>query len=308
MKLNIAAGKLGGSVLLGILLMLFADLLFALNDAMGKWLLASFALGQVLIMRSVGSFIILAPMIIRQGPKKLFDVHQPALVAGRAVMATVDVALFYASVAYLPLADVITFYLAAPIYVAALSHFLLDERIGWRRWIAVGLGFAGVVIALRPSAAMLSLPALFAIVGSLGFGLTLVMSRHLRSTSDTTLVTWQTIAALIVGIALSIGEWAYARLDDWLALLLLGVVGTCAHLLSTRALKLAPASLLAPLHYSLLLWAIVFGVIFFSDVPDLQLLIGAAIIVGSGLFIFHRENVKGPKEEIASSSAIPEHK
>ncbi|WFR98145.1 DMT family transporter [Rhizobium tumorigenes] len=293
MKPAATAGNLGNAVMLGVVLMLFGDLLFAVNDAVGKWLLASFALGQVLVMRSLGSFIVLIPMIARQGPSALLDVRQPGLLLGRAVMATADVSLFYAAVAYLPLADVITFYMAAPIYVAALSHFLLGERIGWRRWLAVGVGFAGVVIALRPSTAMLSLPSLFAVAGSVGFALTIISSRYLRSTRDTVLVTSQTLVVMVVGIILSVSDWREAGLDIWIAMLFLGIVGTCAHLLLTRALKLAPASLLAPLQYTLLLWAVVFGFVFFGDVPDAQLLAGAAIIVFAGLFIFHRKNLKG---------------
>ncbi|MEX2693259.1 DMT family transporter [Rhizobium mongolense] len=279
-------------ILTGVLLMLLGDFLFALNDAMGKWLVASFAVGQVLVIRSVGAFIVLGPMIIRQGTRQLFNVEQKGQQVMRVVMATCDVSLFYAAVAYLPLADVMTFYMAGPIYVAALSHFFLGEKIGWRRWLAVFIGFAGVVVALRPSSAMLSLPSLFGLTGSLAFALTLVMNRSLRATSDTTLVTWQTIAALIAGIILSIGHWRQATLLDYSGMLLLGVVASCAHLLITRSLKLAPASLLAPLQYTLLIWAIVLGMIFFDDVPDMQILIGAAIIVVAGLFIFHRKNLR----------------
>ncbi len=305
MKPAATAGNLGNAVMLGVVLMLFGDLLFAVNDAVGKWLLASFALGQVLVMRSLGSFIVLIPMIARQGPSALLDVRQPGLLLGRAVMATADVSLFYAAVAYLPLADVITFYMAAPIYVAALSHFLLGERIGWRRWLAVGVGFAGVVIALRPSTAMLSLPSLFAVAGSVGFALTIISSRYLRSTRDTVLVTSQTLVVMVVGIILSVSDWREAGLDIWIAMLFLGIVGTCAHLLLTRALKLAPASLLAPLQYTLLLWAVVFGFVFFGDVPDAQLLAGAAIIVFAGLFIFHRKNLKG--EDIRQAIPLDGH-
>lgn len=297
MKPAATAGNLGNALILGVMLMLLGDLLFAVNDAVGKWLVASFALGQVLVMRSLGSFIVLVPMIARQGATALFDVRQPGLLFGRAIMATADVALFYAAVAYLPLADVITFYMAAPIYVAALSHFLLGERIGWRRWAAVGVGFAGVIIALRPSTAMLSLPSLFAVAGSVGFALTIILSRYLRATSDTALVSSQTVVVMATGVLLSIGEWRAAGFDIWIAMLFLGIVGTCAHLLLTRALKLAPASLLAPLQYTLLLWAIVFGFAFFDDIPDTQLLVGATIIIVAGLFIFHRKNLKGEDAE-----------
>ncbi|MHC2484098.1 drug/metabolite transporter (DMT)-like permease [Rhizobium leguminosarum] len=114
-------------------------------------------------------------------------------------------------------------------------------------------------------------------------------------------MTWQTIAALAIGIVLSIGHWQPATLVDWSGMLLLGIVASCAHLLITRSLKLAPASLLAPLQYTLLLWAIVLGYLFFNDVPDMQIIIGAAIIVVAGLFIFHRKNLK----ETVPAEAVP---
>lgn len=295
------AGTDGNLVLAGVLLMLLGDFLFSLNDAMGKWLVASFSVGQILVIRSLGSFIILAPMIARQGSDALFRIERPPLQFLRIVMTTADVGLFYAAVAYLPLADVMTFYMAGPIYVAAISHFFLGERIGWRRWLAVFAGFVGVLIALKPSTAMFSWPSLFGLCGSLAFAMTLVLGRRLRQTNDATLVAWQTVGALIAGLVLSIGNWRSASTLDFVAMLALGVVAGSAHMLITRSLKLAPASLLAPLQYTLLIWALAFGFFFFGDIPDIQVFLGAAIIVLAGLFIFHRKNLTDtiPKEAVA---------
>ncbi|MBB5575398.1 MULTISPECIES: DMT family transporter [Rhizobium] len=294
-------GTGGNLVLAGVLLMLLGDFMFSLNDAMGKWLVASFSVGQILVVRSFGSFIVLAPMIARQGSDALFRLERPPLQILRIVMTTADVALFYAAVAYLPLADVITFYMAGPIYVAAISHFFLGERIGWRRWLAVFVGFIGVLIALRPSAAMFSWPSIFGLGGSLGFALTLVLGRRLRQTSDATLVAWQTLGALATGLVLSIGNWRSASTLDFAAMLALGAIAGGAHLLITRSLKLAPASLLAPLQYSLLIWAIALGFLFFGDIPDAQIIVGSIIIVLAGLFIFHRKNLTDgiPKDAVA---------
>ncbi|KAA1177399.1 DMT family transporter [Rhizobium tropici] len=291
----------GNLVLAGMLLMLVGDFMFSLNDAMGKWLVASFSVGQILVVRSLGSFIVLAPMIARQGGDALFRLERPPLQLLRVAMTTLDVGLFYAAVAYLPLADVMTFYMAGPIYVAAISHFFLDERIGWRRWLAVFVGFLGVLIALRPSAAMFSWPSLFGLGGSLAFAMTLVLGRRLRQTSDATLVAWQTVGALATGLVLSIGNWRAASALDLGAMLALGVVAGGAHLMITRSLKLAPASLLAPLQYSLLLWAIILGFAFFGDIPDAQIIIGSVVIVLAGLFIFHRKNMVDtiPKDAVA---------
>lgn len=278
------------ALLAGILLMLVGDFMFALNDAMGKWLVASFSVGQVVLIRSIGAFIVLGPMIARQGVDKLFHMERRDLQVLRVVAATLDTAFFYAAVIYLPLADVMSFYMAAPIYVAALSHFLLGEKVGWRRWSAILIGFCGVLIMLKPSSSAFSLASIFALIGSLSFAFAIILSRRLRGTSDTSLVTWQSFGTLVVGGALTIGTWQTPSPFDVGAMLLLGVVSCVAHLLITRALKLAPASTLAPLQYTLLLWAIVFGLAFFGDVPSLRILVGAGLVVLAGIFIFHRQN------------------
>jgi S-adenosylmethionine uptake transporter len=278
-------------VLAGILIMLLGNFMFALNDAMGKWLVASYSVGQVLFVRSLGAFIVLAPMIARQGAGQLIRLERPGLQALRVFLATTDTAFFYAAVMYLPLADVMTFYMAGPIYIAALSHIFLGEKVGWRRWLAIVVGFCGVVIALKPSSSSLSLASLFALLGSVSFAVSMILGRRLRGTSDTTLVTWQTIGALAMGLVLALADWRSASTLDWSAMLLLGVVSGSAHLLITRALKLAPASTLAPFQYTLLLWGVVFGIIFFGDIPDNQLFVGSGIIILAGLFIFHRQKV-----------------
>ena len=275
----------------GVLLVLGGYFMFALNDAMGKWLVASFSVAQVLFVRSVGAFFVLAPMIAKQGAEALLRPERPGLQVLRVLLATLETGLFYAAVTYLPLADVMTFYMAGPIFTAALSYFFLGERVGWRRWLAISIGFVGVVIALRPTSAAFSLPSLFALLGSLSFSVIIILTRTLRNTSDTTLVTWQTAGALIAGAVFSLVSWQSPSALELGALLLLGVVSCCAHLMVTRSLKLAPASLLAPLQYTLMLWAIVFGWAFFGDVPDRQILVGSGIIVLAGLFIFHRQKV-----------------
>lgn len=279
------------ALLAGILLMLAGDFMFALNDAMGKWLVASFSVGQVVLIRSIGAFIVLGPMIANQGAGRLFRMERPVLQILRVLATTADTALFYAAVVYLPLADVMSFYMAGPIYVAALSHFLLGEKVGWRRWAAIMVGFCGVLIILKPSSAAFSQSSLFALVGSIAFAFAIILSRRLRGTSDTTLVTWQTIGTLLVGGVMTIGAWQTPSALDFGAMLLLGIVSCSAHLMITRALKLAPASTLAPLHYSLLLWAVIFGLAFFGDLPGPRILIGSAIVVLAGLFIFHRQKV-----------------
>ena len=294
-------GNPRNQILLGVLLMLGGDFMFALNDAMGKWLVVTLSVGQVVFIRSIGAFAVLGPMIARQGTRALFDVDRPWLQVARATLTATETALFYASVYYLPLADVFSFYMAGPIYVAALSHVLLGERVGWRRWAAILVGFVGVLIMLKPSGDF-SLASIYAVAGSVLFAVTIILGRILRGTSDTTLVTWQTICSLILGAGMVVvlGGWGAPTPIEWVGMLLLGIVSCIAHLMIVRALKLAPAAMLAPLHYTLLLWAVIFGWLFFGDVPGVRILVGAAIVVLAGLFIFHRQNVKStvPPEDV----------
>jgi drug/metabolite transporter (DMT)-like permease len=190
----------------------------------------------------------------------------------------------------LPLADVMTYWLAAPIYVAALSPVLLGERVGWRRWLAIAIGFVGVIITLEPGSASFSPATFISIIGTMAFALIMVLGRRLRETPDTSLVFWQTTGAGLAGVASAPFAWTPIGFgSDLMLLALLGVVAMLAHMMINRSLKLADAATVAPLQYTLLLWGIVFGWLFFGEQPKATMLVGAALIIASGLFIFFRE-------------------
>src|ERR1041384_1818189 len=155
-----AAGR--SAALAGIGFMLMAVFLFALNSAAGKWLVARYPVGEFMLIRSCFTLLFLSPFIWRAGRAAFANAPKPGLQILRVVLSSLEIAMFFWAVSYLPLADTVTFYLAGPIYVTALSVVLLGEKVGWRRWIAVLIGFAGVLIALRPSAASITLPALIA--------------------------------------------------------------------------------------------------------------------------------------------------
>ena len=299
------AAGLGVSAMAGPLIRLLGMLMFALNDAMGKWLVASYGLGQVILIRSLAALIILAPFLWQAGLRSITSIEQPWMQFSRVAFSTLEVFCFYYAVMYLPLADVMTYWLAAPIYVAAASPLLLGERVGWRRWCAIAAGFVGVIITLEPSRAMFTLPALISIVGSGAFAFMLLSGRGLRNTPDKTLVFFQVAGAALVGLTFAPYDWAPISSGFDLALLgLLGIVAMAAHMLVNRALKISDAATVAPLQYTLLLWAVVFGWIFFDDVPRLGMLVGAMLIVASGLFIFFRERQLQKRETVLP--AVPE--
>ena len=292
---------------LGVAVMLLGMLLFALNDAMGKWLVATYSQGQVILIRSAAALIILVPIVWRAGPSGLVRIERPGLQFARVFFSTAELFCFYFAVAALPLADVMTYWLAAPIYVAALSPFLLGEKVGWRRWTAIAIGFVGVLIALKPSSASLTSAALFSILGSAAFAFMMLSGRQLRNTPDTVLAFWQIIGAALAGIVavfITPSGWLPVQSSFDLAFLgLLGVVAMTAHVLVNRALKLADAATVAPLQYTLLLWAVIFGWLFFGDVPQTSIVVGAGLIVLSGLYIFFRENTLKRRRETAEDLA-----
>jgi drug/metabolite transporter (DMT)-like permease len=283
------------SNLAGIGLMLAGTFLFSVNDALGKWLLADYSIGELLLVRSAAGLILLAPLIRQTGIAGFRTAPRPPLQIARVILSTFEVAMFFLAVSQLPLADTKTFYLAGPIYVTALSVILLGESVGWRRWIAVLVGFAGVLLALRPSSASFTPPVLIALTGSMAFACLMIVTRILRETTDTVLAAGQIGGTFVFGALAAPFGWVTPSPRDFVLLALFGVLAMLALACVNRSLKLAPASIVAPYQYTLIVWAIVLGYVVFGDVPDLAMLAGAAVIVAAGLFILWRERVRGQR-------------
>ncbi|HVZ01564.1 MAG TPA: DMT family transporter [Dongiaceae bacterium] len=273
---------------LGIGLYLTGVFFFAVNDALGKWLVASYGVGEMLFIRSVGGVIMLVPLALYVGASLRIG-GDWRLQLLRILAQTADSYCFYYSTRFLPLADVMTFYMAAPIIVTAISALALGERVGPYRWSAVIVGFIGVVIALAPSGEAFHPAALIALTGATCFAVSLAMTRKLRNDNPFALVTSQYIGSGAIGAVLSPLEWATPGATDLGLLLLLGIVSAGCFILITKAVALAPASLLAPFQYSAILWAAIFGWIVWMDVPTPRIILGNAILIASGLFVFYRE-------------------
>jgi drug/metabolite transporter (DMT)-like permease len=279
--------------------MLAGIFLFCCNDALGKWLLGTYSVWQMLVIRSIAALVLLAPLIWREGRTGIAAAPRPLLQLLRVVMSVTESIMFFWAVTYLPLADTVTFYLAAPIYVTALSAIFLREPVGWRRWSAVLVGFIGVLIALRPSAATLTWPALIALTGSVFFSIFLITTRQLRGTSAVVLVSGTFGAMLIVAGTVAPFSWIVPSARDLALMAVLGVVATVAFACINRSLKLAPASVVVPYQYTMIVWAVALGFAVFGDVPDRFTLIGGAIIIAAGLYIFWREQVRAREPAFA---------
>jgi len=276
----------------GIALMLLSIFMFSFGDAMGKFMVATYSVGQLLFLRACAALLVLSPLIWRQRAE-FTRLERPWLQLLRVTLSTLEVAAFFLATVYLPLADVITYYLAGPIFVTALSAILLGEHVGWRRWTAILIGFCGVLIALRPSAQTVSLPALIALGGSLSFALLMLITRSLRDTPDIVMASSQFGGTFLLGLGLSAFNWVPPAAGSLALFALAGVTSVAALFCVNRSLKLAPASVVVPYQYSMIVWAVIFGFVVFGDVPSVATIVGAAIIIGAGLYIFLRERDLG---------------
>jgi drug/metabolite transporter (DMT)-like permease len=284
--------------LAGIALMFAGVGMFSFGDALGKALVARYPVNELLLLRAAVPLAILLALIWRQRAH-LPGLERPGLQLLRIVLSTAEVAAFFVAVVYLPLADVITYYLAGPIFVTALSAIILREHVGWRRWSAVAVGFAGVLIAMQPSAQTISWPALIALAGSFSFALLMIVTRSLRATPDIVLAATQFSGTFCVGLVLAPFAWVTPSLPALGLFVLAGCISIMALLCTNRSLKLAPASVVVPYQYSMIVWAVLFGYLVFGDVPSAATIVGAAIIIAAGLYIFIREQRLG-RETVVS--------
>jgi drug/metabolite transporter (DMT)-like permease len=284
----------------GILLMLVASLVFSANDALGKWLVGIYPVGQFLLFRSAAALIVLAPFVAKHVSTAGPAVKRPGMQVLRALLSVGDIAFFYIAVKWLPLADTMTYYLASPIFVTVLAALILREQVGWRRWVAVLAGFVGVMIILQPSAAAFGWPAFLALLGSICFAFLMIATRSLRHTPGVMLVAWPVAAVLATGVAAAPFGWVAVSVTDIALLGLAGVFSMIAAAIVNRSLKLAPASIVVPYQYTLIVWAALFGYLVFGDVPGPSVIVGATVIIGAGLFILLRERkvLRKPREDV----------
>jgi drug/metabolite transporter (DMT)-like permease len=288
--------------LAGIALMLASVCMFSFGDALGKFVVATYSVGQLMFFRAIAALVVLAPSIWRQRAE-FRRVERPWLQVLRLILSTLEIAAFFLATVYLPLADVVTYYLATPIFVTALSAIFLHEQVGWRRWSAILIGFCGVVIALRPSAQAFSWPATIALAGSMAFSCSLLATRLLRATPDIVLASGQFASGLLFGLAIAPFGWVTPTWRGLGLFVAAGVISVCALLCVNRSLKLASASTVVPYQYTLILWAVMLGYLVFGDVPSSSMALGAIVIIGAGFYIFLRERELGRVESAVNPPA-----
>jgi drug/metabolite transporter (DMT)-like permease len=264
--------------------------LFTGMDTMVKWLGAAYPLHQIVFFNSLFSLVPMAVMIAWSGGLRQLRTRRPGLHVLRGGFALVSTAAAFYAYTRMPLADAYAIIFTGPLLVTALSALILKEPVGWRRWSAIGVGFAGVLIMLRPGAGVLGQGAVAALVCAVGYALSVVTLRKLSATETTaSFLFYGNLTILAATGALLAFEFARMPWADLALLAACGLTGGTAFIAIVNAHRRAPAAIVAPFQYTQMAWGALLGFLIWGDVPQPSVVLGCAVVVASGLFILYRE-------------------
>ena len=277
---------------LGIALMIFALFVLASMDAVAKHLTESLAAPQILVVR-FWIFLTFASLIAsRRGLKSAVRSQKPKLQIIRTIVLVVEMTMFLVAFSFLPLAEVHAIAAVSPLIVMALAAIFLGERIGPRRWAAVGVGFVGVVLIIRPGAGVFDPISLLALTGAFGWATYQVLLRAVSRIDQPDTTTLYTAGIGVICFSLVAPFfWLTPTAESWMWLGAVGILGSVGHFLLPAAFKFAPASTLQPFAYTMPVWAVILGWVVFNHIPDAMTLVGGGIVISSGLFAIWRERV-----------------
>lgn len=267
---------------------------FAAADAIGKWVVTDYSVFQVLAVRSVLAVLILLLLAPVFGGREVVRTRQPAAHVARALSSTLAFLFFFASVRVLPLADAVAVEFGGPFIVMALSVPLLGEHVDRGRWIAVAVGFLGMLLVVQPTGEGIRPEALLIIASSLSYAFMMVLTRWMakRSGGAERTFTFLVYTMSVQGLVGLLGAfWAWNKMSgfDFALTSAMGVFALGGQLGVTAAFQRAPASVVAPFEYTALVWATLFGLVIYGDFPKPAVWMGVAIIVGAGLYTIRRE-------------------
>lgn len=278
------------SALTGIGLMVASVFLFSVMDMLVKLASERFPVGQILFARNLFAFVPLGLVVMRSGGLDAIRSRNILGHVGRGAVGVAAMAAFFASYALLPLGEAVALGSSGPLFMTALSVPLLGERVGRRRWTAVTVGFAGVLVMTRPGSGVFDPAALFAIGGALFYALAIIQVRRLsRTEKSTAIVFYFTLIATLAGAASLPFDAVMPRLEELPLLVAIGLLGGTAQFTMTAAFKRTAVAVIAPFDYLGLVFAMTLGYLVWGDLPDLWLVVGAAIVVASGIYIVQRE-------------------
>lgn len=296
------AEALGGDHARGMAIMTVAMLILPLMDIIGKWLATVDQLspGQIALTRFAVQFVVLAPVVcISLGFSALKPRHLWANLLRGTLLGFASL-FFFVAVKYMPVADAIAVFFVEPLILVALSALLLGEQVGWRRRIAVLVGFVGALIVIQPSYELFGPVSLLPLCTAVFFSFYLILNKRLSIADDPLVMQYVAGAGATITLGIAVVGGTLLGLQDmtpavprfgvsWLLLLAVGLLSAGGHLMVVQAFRYAQASLLAPFQYFEIVTAAAFGLFLFGDFPTLSKWLGIAIIIASGLYTFWRE-------------------
>ena len=279
--------------LLGIYLKLASLMLFCTMDAMVKELGGTYGAFQLMLFRSAVAMLPIAIIVWRSGRLASVRSNRPWLQVVRIIAGLGSTIGFFYVFPRMPLVDAYAISFAAPFFMVALSVPMLGEQVGWRRWTAVAVGFAGVLLMLDPWGIEFHAMSLIVLGATFCYSLSTILVRVTsRYDQDAATLFWFAIVSSLVSLAGAIPEWVWPTPIDWIWLILLGLLGGVAQVMVTRAWRLAPAAVLAPFDYTSIILAVLFGYFWFREEASWMVWVGLPLVIGSGLYILHRERVR----------------
>ncbi len=269
--------------------MVCAMFLFSAGDTLAKFLTDSFHPVQIIWFRQLGLFSGLILLLFLRGPS-ILRTQQPKLQITRGVLVVCSSLLFVYAVKYVALVDAVAASFVAPFFLTIAGALILKEKVGVRRWSAVVIGFIGALIVIRPGMGIIH-PAAMLVVGAAAFYATRqVIGRVLADTDNTaTTIAYTAItSSLLISLALPFFWELPSTWTQWIFLFAMAATAAVAEVMVIKALECAEAAVVAPIHYTLIIWGTIYGYFVFHQLPDFWTLLGSAIIVAAGLYTLQR--------------------
>ena len=275
---------------IGVLYMVGSVICFSIMDICVKWL-DYYPVGQVLFLRFFIGFIPIFFIIPREKLFSFYKTSRPGLHAFRAITGALAIIALFIGLRELPLADVVSLTFGGPIFVTVASIFFLSEIVGMKRWSAVLLGFIGMLLIVQPAFTELNFFYISPIIFCIFFACVAISVRSLSKTeANYTIAFYFTLLCTIIGLStIFFTKWIMPSKIDLIIFMIMGLCGSIANLLLTQSYRLAEASLVTPIKYLSLVFAIIFGYLIWNEVPKILTLLGALLVIASSLIIFTRE-------------------
>ena len=279
---------------LGIALMCMALMCFAVLDATAKWLGFRIGTFEVVWARYASAFVLTLIVINPWTVPNLLRTRRPGLQIARSGMLLACTLLNFVALRYLRLDQTVAIFFSTPFFISLLAGPILGEWIGWRRWVAILVGFSGVILIARPGMGGIHWSAGLCLAGAVIYSLYNISTRILASydSSQTTLFYSNLVGFLGSSLPLPL---VWTAPDDWwiiAMMVLVGALGSFGHWLLIVAHRKSPAATLAPFIYTEIIWMVIVGYLVFGDVPDAYTLAGGAIVIASGLYVLYRDQVR----------------